>query len=64
MTNDEIEAIYKENLPNGHITALRILFTHGVLAGQGVTPTATSKDVSAVTAKPAAIIRAGRRIDS
>lgn len=63
MTNDEIEAIYKENLPNGHITALRIIFTHGVYAGSGVTPTATSRDVSTVTAKPAAIIRSTKRID-
>lgn len=63
MTNDEIEAIYKENVGAGHITALRIIFTHGVYAGAGTTPTATSRDVSAVTAKPTAIIKSSRRID-
>lgn len=63
MTNTEIEAIYKENIGLGHLTALRMVYTHGWYDGAGQTPTASSPDKSKIASAPTAIIRARSRVD-
>lgn len=63
MTNQELEAIYKENIGLGHITALRMVYNHGHYDGAGVQITANSADKSKAAAKPSAIIKAKGRID-
>lgn len=63
MTNDQLEAIYKENAGVSHLTALRMIYNHGWYDGKGQTPTANSADQSKAASAPAAIIKATRRID-
>lgn len=62
MTNEELEAIYKENIGNDHVTALRMVYNHGWYAGAGQTPTASSEDKSKSATKPTAIIKAARKV--
>lgn len=57
MTNSDLDAIWKANIDQGRFTAMRAIWTHGYCDGAAVTPSATTPDRSAVTAKPAAIIK-------
>lgn len=57
MTNSDLDAIWKANIDNGRFTAMKALWNHGYCQGASVTPSATTPDLAAATAKPTAIIK-------
>lgn len=61
MTNEQLEEVYKANMPIGHMTALRAVYNQGWYEGAGQTP--TNIDKSRDVAKPSVIIRYTGRVD-
>ena len=57
MTNDDIVKIFKANIDESLIAALRGVYNAGYYEGAGLTPTATSVDQSKVKAKPTAVVK-------
>jgi hypothetical protein len=57
MTNAELIGIFKTNLEESFMAAVRGVYNAGFYEGAGITPTATSPDVSRTKAKPAAVVR-------
>lgn len=57
MTNAELIAIFKSNLDESMEAAIRGVYNAGWYEGAGVTPTATSPDVSKTKSKPTAIVK-------
>lgn len=60
MTNEQLESIYKANIDQGHIAALKAVFNHGYYDGAGLAVTANSVDVVRARAAPSAIIKLKR----
>lgn len=56
MTNAQMEAIFKNNIPISLPAALRSVWNAGYYEGKGTTPTSTSADKSWDAAKPVAFI--------
>lgn len=63
MTNAQIEAIYKANLGNGHLTALAAVYTQGWYGGAGTTlPTSgPALDRAGSAAAPTSIVSLNHR---
>lgn len=57
MTNDDLVKIFKTNIEESEIAALRGVYNAGYYEGAGVTPSATSPDQSKVKAKPVAVVK-------
>lgn len=57
MTNDQLMKVFKTNIDESEIAALRGVYNAGYYEGAGITPTATSVDQSKVKAVPAAVVR-------
>lgn len=57
MTNDDITKIFKTNIDESFVAALRGVYNAGYYQGAGVTPTATSVDQSKVKATPVAVTK-------
>lgn len=58
MTNDQLLDIYKQNISESHIAALKSVFNAGYYAGAGLTPTANGTDFTRFQAKPVAVVKA------
>lgn len=52
MTDFQIEEIYRSNLGDSNISALRGVWLAGYLEGKGTVPTASAIDTSKSIAKP------------
>ena len=57
MTNAEIIAIFKANIDESLVAALRGVYNAGYYEGAGVTPSAASVDQSKVKSKPTAVVK-------
>lgn len=57
MTNEDIQKIYKANVDQDHVAALRAVYCAGWYEGAGVVPKATSPDKSRTVAAPVAIVK-------
>ena len=57
MTNDELKSIFKANLSESEVAALRGVYNAGWYAGAAQTPSATSVDKSLAASKPTAIVQ-------
>lgn len=57
MNNDEITKIFKTNIDESFVAALRGVYNAGYYEGAGVTPSATGVDQSKVKAKPTAVVK-------
>jgi len=53
----QLEAIYKANLPLGHLEALEAIFTHGFCDGAGIAVTANTASVVPQRTASATIIK-------
>jgi hypothetical protein len=60
MTNDQLLYIFKQNLDQSEIAALRGVYNAGYCEGAGVTPSATLEDFSRSKAAPAAVVKIRR----
>jgi hypothetical protein len=57
MTNAELISIFKANIDESLMAAIRGVYNAGYYEGAAITPTATSPDVSKTKAKPVAVVR-------
>ena len=57
MTSDDLERIYRTNLPASFQDALRAVYTQGYCDGAGITVTQTTPDKSASIAAPSTIVK-------
>ena len=57
MTNAELMTIFKANNDESLLAAIRGVYNAGYYEGAGITPTATSPDVSKTKPLPAAIVK-------
>ena len=55
MTNDQMVWMYKQNVGQSAISAMRAIYNAGYCEGAGVTPTANMQDYSKAKAVPVAI---------
>lgn len=61
MTDDDLQKIFKANLDDSQAAALRGLYNAGYYEGAGITPAATSPDVSKTKSLPVAIVNTKRK---
>lgn len=57
MTNAQILTIFKANITESLVAALRGVYNAGYYEGAAITPTAASPDISQSKAIPAAIVK-------
>jgi hypothetical protein len=58
MTNDDLLDLYKQNVSESHIAALKTVYNAGYYAGAGFTPSANATDFTRFQTKPSAVVKA------
>lgn len=57
MTNQQLEAIYLSAVDQSHLAGLKAVLNAGYCLGKGITPNATTPDITSTQTAPTAYVK-------